>query len=339
MKLTKEIGIYLLKKITRYVITIFIATLISFLIPRLMPGDPITAILDKLTLLSGERVDEGSQAVIVQHFIQKFGLDKDYLTQYVLYISNVFRGDLGPSIMAYPRGVMELLLERLPWTIGLLGTATLISWTTGNVLGAFVGFSEKAKTNAVIISLCMAVSRIPYYIFSLLLIYCFVYIIPLFPWGGGKSVYTTIGFNLPFLQDVLYHSFLPALSIVITGVGTTVISMRGLMQSIKGSDFLKFAEAKGLSKNTILMKYAFRNALLPQVTSLGMSLGFMLGGSMLVEWIFAYPGIGRLFVISLVYFDYNTMNAIFLLTIFGVLTANLLIDLLYPLIDPRVKTL
>jgi peptide/nickel transport system permease protein len=331
--ISRETRAYILSKVVRYVITVFAAIFICFLIPRLAPGDPISSLLARLRTTAGPG---GSD--VVKHYIERFGLDKDYLTQFLMYLANLFRGDLGPSIMAYPKPVAELIAERLPWTIFLLGSTTVISWIIGNILGAFVGWSKNEKLNAMIVSVCITISQIPFYIFSLVLIYLFVYLIPIFPSSGAKSIFTSPGFNLPFILDVLNHAMLPALSIILVNLGSTIIHMRGLIVSIKGSEFLKFAEAKGLSKKTILMKYAFRNALLPQVTSLGMSLGFILSGSMIVEWVFAYPGIGQLFVNSLTYFDYNVMNAIFLLTIFGVLTANLLLDLLYPLIDPRIKS-
>lgn len=338
--ISKGVRIYLLKKLVRYLVTVFVSMLICFLIPRLAPGDPISSMLARLATAAGQSGSTGSTSgsSIVKYYIQKFGLDKDYLTQFVMYVSNLFRGDLGPSIMAYPTPVVDLIAEHLPWTIFLLGSTTVISWVIGNILGAFVGWSKHHKINAVIVSVSMSIGQIPYYLLSLILIYLFVYLVPIFPSGGGKSIFTTVGFNLPFIIDVLKHAMLPALSIILVNLGSTIVHMRGLMVSIQGSEFLKFAEAKGLSKNVILMKYAFRNALLPQVTSLGMSLGFILSGSMLVEWIFAYPGMGQLFVTSLRYFDYNVMNAVFLLTIFGVLTANLLLDLLYPLIDPRIKS-
>ncbi len=336
---TRQTTVYLAKKLTRYFVTVFVSILVCFLLPRLAPGDPITALLSRLAKAAGQVITPGQSggSEIVQFYIKKFGLDKDVLTQFFVYVNNILRGDLGPSIMAYPRPVADLIAERLPWTIFLLGSTTIIAWVIGNVLGAFVGWSRNHRVNAIVIGVSLAVSQIPFYILSLILIYLFVYLFPILPSSGGKSIYTIMGPNLPFIIDALVHAVLPSLSIILVSLGGTIIEMRGLIQSILGSDFLKFAETKGLRKNVILMQYAFKNALLPQVTSLGMSIGFILSGSMIVEWIFAYPGMGQLFVNSLAYYDYNVMNAIFLLTIFGVLTANLLIDLLYPLFDPRVR--
>lgn len=342
ISISKETSVYLAKKFIRYFITLFVSLGVTFLIPRLVPGDPILALLVRLSSAGGQTLTPqtvlSSSSGVVRFYVQKFGLDKDLFTQFILYINNLFHWDFGPSIMAYPRTVSSLMIDRIPWTIGLLITVTLVSWVIGNVIGAFVGWSKRAKTNAMIISTSMVISQIPYYILSLVLIYIFAVIFPVLPIGGGHSIFTIPGFNAAFIIDVFRHSMLPALSIILVSLGTTILSMRGMMQHILGSDYLRFAETKGLKKNVIMMRYAFRNALLPQVTGLGLSLGFIMSGAMLTEWIFSYPGMGTLFVTSLAYLDYNVMQGIFVMTIFGVLTTNLLLDLIYPLIDPRVKS-
>jgi len=325
---------YLLKRLVAYVITIFASFTIVFLIPRFAPGDPVQAILTRLSL-QGQYIPGGEK--IVEAYKQMFGLEGDLFTQYVRYLSQVFRGSLGVSIAFFPTPVEALIARAIPWTIGLLSTTVIISWVLGNIFGALIGWSRSSKINMIIASICLVLSRIPYYVLALILILAFAYYIPLFPPSGAMPMGTVPSLSLDFIFSLIRHSSLPALSIILASLGGWLIGMRSLIINIQGEDYLMFAEAKGLKRNVILMKYAFRNALLPQVTGLALSLGYIVSGALLTEAIFAYPGIGGLYITALGLNDYNLIQGMTLLIIFTVLTANLLIDLLYPLIDPRIR--
>ncbi len=314
-------------------ITVFVAITANFFIPRLIPGDPITVMLSKMSI-TGAMTADGPE--LVEAYRKQFGLDGSWLTQYKSYILNLFQGDLGPSIMSFPTTVQELLITAIPWTIGLLAVATVISWVLGNLLGALVGWRRESKTNSAILYLSLCLNQVPYYFIALILIFSLAYTLPIFPTTGAFSVIGTQHEGLRLVVDIVYHATLPALSIIISFIGYWIITMRSLIITTLGEDYTLLAEAKGLKRSVILSKYAFRNALLPQAAALGMALGFVLNGSILLETIFNYPGIGALLLLAIGNVDYNLMQGILLLTVMAVLSANLILEMLYPLIDPRI---
>jgi len=325
---------YVLKRIVNFLILSFIVCTINFILPRCMPGSPLSGILARMSI-EGASVSGGK--AIVERYIKEFGLDKDLFTQYICYLRQLLTGNLGVSIMAFPDSVSSLIAEALPWTVGLLATSTILSWIIGNLLGTFVGFSKKKKINSILIIISLSLNRIPYYLLSIILIYLFAYVFTILPSSGRYGITVTPGLNLPFIMSAISHSILPALSIILVSVGAWLISMRSLTVSVLGEDYLLYAEAKGLKKRRIFMRYLFRNTLLPQVTSLSMSLGSIASGSLLLEQVYDYPGMGSLLFDAFEYRDYNVMHGIFLLTTIGVLGAVTIIDLLYPLIDPRIR--
>jgi peptide/nickel transport system permease protein len=320
------------RRLLSYLITIFAALTINFFIPRLIPGDPISTLLLRMAQ-QGQVVSGGPE--LVEAFKRRFGLEGNWLVQYRNYVLRLFEGDLGPSIMAFPMTVQDLIIKALPWTIGLLFVSVMISWILGNILGAFIGWRRESKADTVITSLSLCLHQIPYYFLALILVFLLAYTIPLFPASGALTTGARLG-GLRLMADIIYHSILPALSIVIVSVGGWVITMRSMILTTLGEDYILLAEAKGLRKNLILMKYALRNALLPQATGLGIALGFIMNGALLTEVIFNYPGLGALFVTALGNVDYNLMQGILLMTIVAVLTANLILEIAYPLIDPRI---
>ncbi|MGQ9631629.1 MAG: ABC transporter permease [bacterium] len=324
---------YLWKRLIIYLITVFAAVTINFFIPRLIPGDPISTLLLRMSQ-QGQVIPGGQE--LVEAFKKRFGLEGNWLIQYKSYILRLLQGDLGPSIMSFPMTVQELIVKALPWTIGLLVVAVLISWIMGNLLGAFIGWRRESRADTVITSISLCLSQIPYYFLALILVFLLAYTIPLFPASGA---FTTIGGRLKglrFFVDIIYHAILPALSIVTVSVGGWIITMRSMVLTTLGEDYILLAEAKGLQRNVILVKYALRNALLPQVTGLGMALGFIMNGALLTETIFNYPGLGSLLLAAIGNVDYNLMQGILLMTIVSVLTANLILELVYPLVDPRI---
>ena len=325
---------YIGRRLIAYVLTVFVAISANFFIPRLIPGDPISALLDQMAQ-HGEIVSGGAE--IIEAYKEQFGLNGSWLEQYVRYLWSLLRGDLGPSIMAFPTTVQELLFTALPWTMGLLLVATVISWFLGNLLGAIVGWRRESKTNSAIVVLSLGLNQIPYYFVALLLVFFFSYNLPIFPSSGGFSLIGGRPEGMRLVWDIIYHATLPALSIVIASVGFWVITMRSMILTTLGEDYILLAEAKGLKKQVVLVKYALRNALLPQAAAFGIALGFVMNGSILTETIFNYPGLGALLLSAIGNLDYNLLQGILLLTILSVLTANLILEILYPIIDPRIS--
>lgn len=326
---------YVIKRAVVLVITAFVVICINFFIPRLMPGDPLGQMIGRLESL-GVITTEGG-AALLEAYKERFGFDEPLTSQFLLYLQGLLRGDLGVSIMSYPSNVTDLLARSYPWTIGLLTVTALTGWTLGNLIGVLVGWGENRWYKKILFITSLGLSQIPYYIFALLLVYLFSYVVVLFPAYGGYSMGATPGFNIKFITDVIWHSTLPALSIILVSVGGWMLGMRSMITSIIGEDYLLFAEAKGLKKNYLMMKYALRNALLPQVTGLGLSLGFVVSGALILEQIYAYPGIGSLFFRAFQNRDYNVMQGCFLVTMLGVLSACFILDVIYPLIDPRIR--
>lgn len=325
---------YVAKRLVGYVVTLLAAFTVIFLITHLAPGDPIGAIMQQMSL-RGQQIPDADK--LVAAYREMFGLNGSLWDQYVAYMTQVLQGNLGISLAFFPTPVMQLIRRALPWTIGLLTITTLISWLLGNLIGALIGWFKDSKVNAVIAGVSLVLSRVPYYVLAVVLILVFASLIPIFPATGAMSMGAVPTLSFSFLTDLLYHAALPALSIILASLGGWVIGMRSLMINIQGEDYILFAEAKGLKGSTIMMRYAARNAMLPQVTGLALSLGYIVSGSLLTEAIFAYPGLGNLYISALGLNDYNLIQGMTLLIIFTVLTANLLIDLIYPLIDPRIR--
>ena len=325
---------YILKRLVTYVITLVLAFTVVFLISHLAPGDPIGAILTQMSL-RGQQIPDGAK--LVEAYRKMFGLEGSLFHQYLSYILQALQGNFGLSLAFFPTPVMQLIGRALPWTIGLLTVTVILSWVLGNLIGGLIGWYKSSKINMIIAGISLVLSRIPYYVLAVVLILVLAYYLPIFPSSGAMSMGTVPRFTLGFILNLIRHAALPALSIILASLGGWVIGMRSLMINIEGEDYLMFAEAKGLKRSAIMMKYAMRNALLPQVTGLALSLGYIVSGALLTEAIFAYPGIGNLFITALGLNDYNLIQGMTLLIIFTVLTANLVIDLLYPLIDPRIR--
>ncbi|MCB0182782.1 MAG: ABC transporter permease [Caldilineaceae bacterium] len=327
---------YLLRRLVTYVLTIFGSFTVAFIFFRMMPGNPLGALINTMRQQYSYAIPDADK--MIEEYERLLGLDGNWFQQYIRYVSNVvLHFDLGPSLTAFPTHAQVLIFQALPWTIGLLGVSVLISWALGLVLGGIVGWQRNFPGSQWLTTLAIGLSQIPQYFVALLLIFLFAYTLLWFPARGAYPATMLPSFSLPFIMGLLRHSFLPALSIVVVSVSGWLISTRSLMISILGEDYLLFAEAKGLRPGYIFSRYALRNALLPQLTGLAISLGFIMNGAFLVEYIFTYPGIGTLFINAIGILDYNTVQGIVLISIVAVLTANLLLDLLLPLVDPRIR--
>jgi peptide/nickel transport system permease protein len=274
---------------------------------------------------------------MAKEYERKFGLDKPLLEQYMTYVGDMARFNFGPSITNYPRTVNEILSDALPWTIALLGTTTAIAFLLGSFLGAVLAWPRSPRFLQYLLPPLLTLSAVPYYLLGLVLLYILAFRLPLFPSFGGYTPGTLPAMNFSFFGDAVSHAALPALSIILAALGFWALGMRAMMVTLQGEDSLLFAEAKGLKDRTLFMRYAVRNALLPQATALALALGEILSGAVLVEVVFGYPGIGSVLYNAIKDFDYYLIQGIVFTIVVSIGLATLLVDLAYPLLDPRIR--
>jgi len=286
---------------------------------------------------TGAQINPEAVIHLREALTEMYGLEGSTLQQYVAFWGRLLRADLGPSLATFPTPVISLIRQALPWTLGLLLTTTLISWLLGNFLGALASFFPRNPLLRVIDILSQAVRPIPYYVMALVLLVLFAYFIPIFPFSGAYPAGTHVEFSWPFMLTVLKHSALPAISLVIVGIGSWYIGMKALASNIISEDYVVYAETTGLRPMTVVYGYVVPNAILPQITGLAMQLGTIFSGSLMMEIVFGYPGMGMLFQQAVMANDYSLIMGITLLSIVGVASAVFLLDLLYPLFDPRVR--
>lgn len=327
---------YAIRRFIAYLVTLWGAFTLTFFFFRLIPGDPIGAYVQALQ--QKQVYNAQASTDMVKYYKTVFDLNGNLFQQYIRYVQQiVINHDLGPSILSFPTSSQVLIMRSLPWTIGLLLLATIFSWVLGIILGALIGWKREKAASEFASNLCIALSHIPYYFVALILVFLLAYKLNWFPSTAAYNPAWEPSWDPGFIWSVIYHGTLPALSIMVIGVASWMLSTRMLMVTILGEDYLTFAEAKGLKPRKILSRYALRNCYLPQITGLGITLGSIFNGNVLVEQLFAYPGVGYLFVQATQQLDYNTIQGIVSLAIFGVLTANFILDLLLPALDPRIK--
>ena len=327
---------YLINRLLMFFIVILVAVTINFFVPRMAPGDPISAVLSKMES-QGMRIVGGDK--IVEAYRELFGLNGTLFDQYIRYVSNTFQFNLGYSISNFPSKIIDMILPSLPWTIGLLTVATIISFILGNFLGAFLAWEQgkqKIQFFTNFIPVVMIFGAIPFYLMGMGLMFIFAYTLQMFPVRGSMSIGAELNFNLSTILDIIYHGTLPAFSIILSGIGHWALGMRGMMISTIGEDYLYLAEAKGIKERNIFWQYATRNAVLPQVTALIMSIGTIVSGSVLVEIIFSYPGLGWLMYQAIGNSDYPLIQGTTFMLVLAVALSVLILDLIYPLLDPRI---
>lgn len=325
---------YVMQRLGAFLITILVAATLNFAIPRITPQDPIAALMGRMT--SRGRTVEGGEELI-QMYRERFGLDDPLPVQYFNYLVNLAHGDMGYSLSFFPAKAESVILRAIPWTLGLFTVSTLIAFVFGNLLGALAAWPKTPKLFSTLIYVFMPFSAIPYYLLALILIYLLAIEVPVFPLGSSLTVGSVRSFNLQTIGDLVYHATLPMMSIVLAVVGFWALSMRGIMSTVVGEDFLTYARAKGLRDSRIFSRYAMRNAMLPQITALAIDLGSMISGQVLVEIIFNYPGVGWVLYNALRTADYFVIQGVIMFLIVSVAVATLLLDLLYPLLDPRIR--
>lgn len=324
----------LLRKLGFYVVALFAAITLNFAIPRLLPGDPVDILLGKLAV-AGPVQPETREALQLL-----FGSDDSIPVwqQYLDYLGCIARGEFGVSVTYFPTPVVDVIADALPWTLALVGTTTVITFVLGVGLGAIAGWKRGTWVDSIIPSTTLLAS-VPYFWLALLLVYFLAIGAGAFPLAGGYDVRrTSPGWDPAFIASALQHAALPALTIVISAIGGWILGMRNMMVTTLSEDYVATAEAKGLHPIRVMITYAARNAALPSVAGFAISLGFVVAGSVVMEQVFSYPGIGNAFLLAVQNNDYALMQALFLVITISVLAANLVMDLLYVFIDPRART-
>jgi len=316
-----------------FLFTIWLGATVIFIIPRLVPGDPVAAMVSRLQAQAGY---VENSAEMIQAWRARFGLDAPLPIQYLRFLVNALTLDLGYSLTQFPVTVESLIGQALPWTVGLLSIATIISFIVGNAIGALMAWRGTPALARALLPLTLTFTSIPFFMLAILLIYVFAFGLRLFPVAGGYGRGVVVGWNWDFIVSVIHHGTLPSLAIILASMGFWALGMRGMMITTEGEDYMILARAKGLPPGRVFFHYAVRNSVLPQVTALALSLGHIVGGATLVEYLFAYPGMGYLLYQGIVNNDYTLIQGIVFILIVSTATAVLIIDLLYPLLDPRI---
>jgi peptide/nickel transport system permease protein len=321
---------FLLRRALFYLVTAWAAITINFLLPRMLPGDPVQAMIARF---QGRLSTDAIASLYVL-----FGLDTQtsMFSQYVTYWGNLFKGDLGLSFTYFPTPVTEVIAQSLPWTLALMGVTTVISFVLGTMIGVYAGWKRGSWIDA-LLPITTFFSAIPYFWLGLIAISVFAVTLGAFPAAGGYEPGLVPSFDWEFISSALYYSVLPALTVLISSIAGWILGMRNMMVTVSSEDYVTVAHAKGLPERRVMLGYAARNAVLPSISGFALSLGFIVGGTLLVEMVFSYPGIGYILFTGVNAKDYPLMQGIFLIITMAVLVANLLADVVYLMLDPRTR--
>jgi len=320
---------FIVRRVIFYLVAAWVALTINFFIPRAMPGNAVESVMSKFPNLQPSAY-KALQALL------GVGHPGSLWDQYVAYLSNVLHLNFGTDVTNYPASVSSLLAQTIPWTITLVGTATVIAFLAGTVLGVVAGWRHGGWLDRVLPGL-MFFQAVPYFFLALILLELLAVRGHLLPVGQGYSGGLVPGWHWDFVSSAIYHSLLPAFTIVIASVAGWMLQMRNVMITTIGEDYMLAAQAKGLSNRRVMFSYAARNALLPQLQGFGLAVGFVVSGAIVMEIVFSYPGIGLLLLNAVTSNDFPLMQAIFLVITFAVLLANLIVDVIIVVIDPRAR--
>lgn len=315
-----------------YVLTFIFAVILNFALPRCMPGNPVAGLVSKV---SSGMTDGTAVAEIQKEYTEKFGLNDSLVTQFFKWVGNAVRGDFGVSFSQYPRTVSKILSESVGWTIALQLPAIIVGWLLGNLLGAIAAYM-KGVFDKVILPVFLFMSNIPAFGMATILLFVFAIKLKWFPTGKAYAFDMIPNMSLTFIGSVLHHYWLPFFSIVLITIGGQAIGMRSMSIYELNADYVKYSRFLGI-KDKKIVGYVFRNAMLPQITGLAMSIGTMMGGALVAELIFSYPGIGTAMLKAIQGQDYPLISACTLIITIMVLLANLFVEIVYGLIDPRIK--
>ncbi len=322
---------YIVNRLIFFVLSLWAAVTINFALPRLMPGNPALAMFAKF---QGQMQPQALKALELQ-----FGFNNQpWYIQYFTYLRELVTGHWGLSFTYYPTPVTTVIHNSLPWTLGLVGVATVLSVFLGTALGIFISWRRGGFWDNILPPVTMFFQAVPYFWMALVLLFVFGFKLSWFPMAHGYGEGMPAGWNRPFLSSMLYHAVLPGITIFLGSFSGWMIGMRNNMIYTLGEDYVVFAEAKGVSPQRLMIMYAARNAILPQVTSFAIAIGNVVSGSILTEVVFSYPGIGNQLNTAVLNEDYPLIQAAFLIIAIAVLVANLVVDLLYTRLDPRVRT-
>ncbi len=330
-----DVASFVAKRILQYFAVLFIGLSITFALPRLMPVNPVDTYIGELQSRASSSLDPEGIAELRKNLEELYGLKGSVFEQYLAYLKRVMIDfDFGPSYNYFPHPVSSMLANAIPWTMGLLLTATIIAWVLGNAVGLVAGYFYKKRAATILEFVGILLYPIPYYILAITVLMVFAYIFPIFPLSAtfpvGEMTFAKFG-------TIVHNSLLPGLALVLAGFGWNILSMKALAIATSEEPYVTFARLKGTSNRTRMVRYVFRNALLPQVTALALSLGVIFNGALLTEIIFSYPGIGLIMRQAASQGDYNVLYGAIAVSILAVATAALIIDLAYPLLDPRIR--
>lgn len=321
---------FFIRRVAFYIVTAWAAVTLNFFIPRMMPGDPVQALIARY---------QGQISVDAVNSLRKlFGMDahESLWQQYIDYWVKLFHGNLGVSLQSFPTPVSQIISQSLPWTIGLVGLATIIAFVVGTVIGIILGWRRGTKWDA-LIPITTFFSSVPYFWIGLMAIAIFATVLQWFPQGGSYSVDSLPGLNWAFMSSIFYYGFLPALTIVLSSMAGWILGMRNMMVTVSSEDYVTVAHAKGLRESVVMFRYASRNAILPQISGFALSLGFVVSGTLVMEQVFNYQGIGYRLLQAINNHVYPLMQGIFLVITLSVLIANVVADIIYAFLDPRTR--
>ena len=325
---------FFLQRVLAWALTILIGVTFIFFIPRMFPSDPVENMIAQIQSRSGN-MDPAEMESLRSSLRVQFGLDGSLLQQYGYFLwHGLLHFDFGPSLMSYPEPVGTIIARYLPYTLMLCLTSTFIAWIVGNLIGLLAGFRKDKRSSKILEAIAIFIYPIPYFLVALILQIVFAFILKWFPL---QAVINTKGGFGPWIASVFKASILPGISLLLLGTGWWIISMKSLASTTAEEDYVRYARFRGLSEFTIGKNYVMRNSILTQITALAMSLGGVFGGSIMTEIIFGYPGVGSLIQAAILQSDYNMILGCITISIVAIASATLIVDLIYPFIDPRIR--
>lgn len=327
--------IFVFKRLLQLAAVVVAGTSLAFFIAKLSPISAVENIIARVTNQSS--MSPAAIQSLRSTYEELFSVNMPLFEQYLNFWQRLFSGDFGPSLIAYPTPAMELIMLALPWTMGLLLVSIVFTWILGNILGGLAGYYQNSRVLKGIGIIAIGIQPIPYYIVAFLMVIIFGYLWPVLPIGGGFSMNVRPGWSAAYILSVLHHAILPALSLVVTGLGLWFLGMRSLVSNIITEDYVTYAELGGVKEGRIVSSYVMRNALVPQLTALAMALGQIFSGTIITEQVFSYPGLGSLLIRAVNGGDTTLVLAVSCISVIAVATAIFLIDLIHPFLDPRVR--
>lgn len=327
-----KFGKYLAGRLLSWFLVIFIGITLMFFIPRFFPADPVESMIQKM--LSKTSLQAEVEQALRASLRQQYGLEGTLFEQYVGFWSRAIRFDFGPSLMNFPADATSIVARYLPYTVGLSLVTTILAWILGNAIGILAGFRKNKVSSVILEYIAIFIYPIPYFILALVVQILLCYVWKVFPITA--TIVTGQGFGM-YLSTLIRSSILPALTMLVVGFGWWVISMKAVSSNTAEEEFVRYARYRGLSEGKIATKYVLRNSIIPQVSGFAISLGGVFGGSLMTEIIFQYPGVGKLVQQAIMQADYNMILATVSISIIAIATATLIADLIYPLIDPRIR--